>query len=139
MHHPKTVAQLARLAAWLLISAALTACSLVGGNNRQLGGQTVLEGEVVLICSDTCASRGQCGESLDRGRFVFAHQAGPAVSEHDTALPAGTRATVLEPPRQVLLEQISNGQQLPPIYFYHVALVDPAQQGWVAGWCVATP
>lgn len=136
MQHPRKLRQLTRFFFWLLAAASLTACSLLA--ERQFGDQTALEGEVVITCSEACANRTQCGDSVDRGRYVFAGQAGPAVSEHDTILPVDTRATLLEPARQVTLEQVADGERL-QIFFYHVALTDDTQQGWVAGWCVATP
>lgn len=121
--------------ALLLFSLTLlAACGLLA--DPQFGANTPLEGEVVVTCSPACANRGQCGDSLDRGRFVFASQNGPVVSDHDIILPVDARATVLEPPRQETLEQVGDGQRL-QIFFYHVQLVDQTQSGWVAGWCIA--
>lgn len=118
----------------LLSLVVLTACSVF--NRRQFGNEVVLEGSGVVTCSGECAARGQCGESVDRGTFVFAGVDTPRVADHNGLLPVDTAVTILET-RSVNLQSVSDTTQQFPLNFYNVILEDQTRSGWVAGWCIA--
>ncbi len=118
------------------VSLFLSACTAL--QQRTLGANQPLEGSVIITCSEACASRGQCGESTDRGPFVFAASDAPRVEAHDTLLPPESQAVVIEPARETRVALVATGEEF-PVFFYHVTLADQTKTGWVAGWCVAAP
>ncbi|GAB4272780.1 MAG: hypothetical protein Kow0080_19540 [Candidatus Promineifilaceae bacterium] len=136
---PKKTWQHIWLRSFLLVTAVslfLSACGAL--KQRTLGANQPLEGNVIITCSEACASRGQCGQSTDRGPFVFAASDTPRVEAHDTLLPPETEAVIIEPARETRVALVATNEEF-PVFFYHVILADQTKTGWVAGWCVAAP
>ncbi|MFW6062917.1 MAG: hypothetical protein ACOC9V_01975 [Chloroflexota bacterium] len=133
--------QLMLLVSFVIIISLIAACG--GGNDDappdgQVGDVTPAGG-TALTCSQECADRGQCGESVDRGTVVLLNLEQPAVlaDEHDLAVPAATAVNVVEERLVTVLETATGSEFEVP--FYRVSIPDRNVEAWVAGWCVINP
>ena len=119
----------------------LTACSLINRDvapQQTLGHEVRLEGEGVLVCSQACQERGQCGTTTaDSQTVILGGLVEPRTGPHDTFLPAQDRV-IINSVVPFTLRQIQDLSEL-SINFYNVTSPATGQSGWVAGWCVAQP
>lgn len=134
----------------LLVFAHLfVACGILGGGNGdgqqeeaypapEVGSELPVAGPT-LTCSQECADRGQCGETVDRGRVVLLSAGEPGVSppDFDLAVADGAAVSVLET-RPVNVQEIGSGFEF-SVDFYRVLVQDRNVEGWVAGWCILNP
>lgn len=124
------------LIALLFALLALTAgCSLIGGDgggNLTLGTEAVLLDQGVLVCSQVCLDRGQCG-TADTGPMVLLSSARPVVTGHDIASAVDTQVAILQQQMETVVEISTNREFEVPYYLVDVPGRGPA---WVAGWCV---
>lgn len=121
----------------LFFVMALVAC---GGDDEATdpgsGVGNVPAGQPVLVCSQECRDRGQCGQTNDGTPTVLLNLEGPAVApeEHDLAIAADTGVEVREVRTQTVVEQASgNGI---PVNFYRVFIPERNTEGWTAAWCI---
>lgn len=122
----------------ILVMLILTACSLLNRDTSTaiLGHDTRLEGNAVLVCSQSCQERSQCGTTTDQGTVILGGLFQPQTGPHDVFFPAKTPVTINNVVPYVL-RQVSDQQEF-SINFYNVVAQD-GKAGWVAGWCVAAP
>ncbi|MFQ5437008.1 MAG: hypothetical protein ACE5FD_19290 [Anaerolineae bacterium] len=121
-----------------LVLIILTACNRI---NQQptLGSQTTFppQTEAILTCSQECAARSQCGDTVEQGTVVMGSGGGPATRFHELIFPAESRVTINGSDVRTL-EPLIGGDQF-ELTFYHVTVIDSGKSGWIAGWCVAAP
>jgi hypothetical protein len=118
-----------------VICALLLAACGATANEEDLQPQVASEARL-LICSDECARRGQCGQNEAREWVVLGHTDSPHTDNHNVLFPANQEVFAFQmQERQV--ETIQSGEQF-QLRFYHVALPDQTKAGWIAGWCVST-
>jgi hypothetical protein len=113
-----------------------TACSLLNRENEP-DSAAATEGapQIFLVCSEACASRGQCGETNNgRDQVILGHPDRPAVSDHQLVFGHETAVASINT-REETLQIVSTGQQFNHT-FYLVTRLDDGRSGWVAGWCV---
>jgi hypothetical protein len=122
-----------RLLCTTVILLSVTACSLLRRDGvSDLGSDTSLSGEAVLVCSRDCSDRGQCGVA-ESGTMVLLSSAGPATTGHNMAITDGTPVTIIvEEQREVV--RVATGE-LELASFYQVNIPERGP-GWAAGWCV---
>lgn len=116
----------------VFLVAGLTACF---GGKQVLGHTSPLAGEAVLTCSQECADRAQCGESIDRGQVVLMSPFGPATQGHTMAVPVDTTVQIVDRREEATVVVRSN--ELATVLFYRVTMPDRPEPGWVAGWCLS--
>lgn len=100
--------------------------------------------QVILVCSEECAERGQCGTSQGEieAPVVLGGRNGPVVEpqQHDAAFLAGTSAELKESAEVTLVED--GGREFKQT-FSRIEFVNPmgdiAESGWVADWCIERP
>lgn len=112
----------------------MNGCSILGrGDNAPTSGnEGAMAGEALLICSQECADRGQCGSS-EAGQMVLLSNAGPATEGHNVAVPANSGVSIERQEARTVVQVSSEEQfQMP---FYLVNIPDRGQ-AWVAGWCI---
>ena len=74
---------------------SVTACSLLRRDGvSNLGSDTLLSGEALLVCSRDCSDRGQCG-TAEAGTMVLLSSAGPATTGHNMSITDGTPVTFI--------------------------------------------
>lgn len=133
--------ELMLLVSFVIIISLIAACG--GGNDDAPPddgvGDVAPAGGTALTCSQECADRAQCGESVDRGTVVLLNLEQPAVlaDEHDLAVPAATAVNVVEERLVTVLETATGSEFEVP--FYRVFVPDRNVEAWVAGWCVINP
>jgi hypothetical protein len=112
----------------------MSACSILGrGDSAPISGnEGALAGEALLICSQECADRGQCGSS-EAGQMVLLNNAGPATEGHDMAVPENSGVSIERQEARTIV-QVSTEEQF-QMPFYLVNIPDRGQ-AWVAGWCI---
>lgn len=115
------------------ILLSLTACSLLG-SGPALGDTADLQGQAVVTCSTSCATRGQCGSAPDGSQVVLGGQAGPAVEGHDLRFTADTTVPIYDSSIQ-RVRTITTQEEF-DLRFYLIQREDGVT-GWVAGWCLA--
>jgi hypothetical protein len=118
---------------------ALTACSLINrdaGPTATLGHTTELTAAGVLVCSQPCAERGQCGDAVEGGEVILGGRGQPLTTQHDVFFPADVQVDILQRVPYTL-RPLSEGDNF-NLNFYNIA-VPGGEQGWVAGWCLAAP
>jgi hypothetical protein len=125
------------LTIFLLVAFILTACIFAGDDGPTLGDTTALTGNGVLVCSEACAARGQCGTTTERGDVVLASTIAPSTRGHDLAASAGTPVVINAMVSEPVLSS-TTGQEFSANY-YQVTLPDRPLPAWVAGWCLAAP
>ncbi|MFQ5400805.1 MAG: hypothetical protein ACE5E7_14565 [Anaerolineae bacterium] len=129
--------------AHLLLAAVLLTLTACGLMNSALtpGDQVILEpqSEAVLVCSQECADRGQCGTMAGGRKVVFGSMGGPATNNHELFFFADSPATINGSDTRTV-ETIITGERT-ELIFYHVTVATQEQfeAGWIAGWCVAAP
>jgi hypothetical protein len=117
-----------------LLLGLLVAC---GRGEPLLGNQAQIEGNGRLLCSQSCAERGQCGYNENQQEVVLGHSASPATQNHNQLFQTNQIVTVnFSEDRQV--EPVIAGEPF-TLRFYYITDGDGLQAGWVAGWCIATP
>jgi len=94
-----------------------------------------------VVCSETCAARGQCGTLPDDRRVVLANENGPAVSLHDRLFSDDALVTITELNWRELAAA-RNGSPISPVTpfphtFYLVNGED--KTAWVSEWCLEKP
>lgn len=117
----------------------LTACSLINrdtGPTSTLGHTTTLTEAGVLVCSQPCAERGQCGSRVDGGQVILGGRGQPLTTQHEVFFPADTRVDILQM-APYTVRSLTEGDPF-TLNFYNIA-VPGGEQGWVAGWCLAAP
>ena len=123
---------LAAIAAILLL--ILVACS--GAGEPVFGNEQLLAGDAVVVCSQACAERGQCGERLEEGgEVVLASETGPATTGHSFVLPDQATVAIVEARAEQVVQ--TSDQVTFPLNFYYVTEQASGSSGWVAGWCIA--
>lgn len=90
--------------------------------------------QVVVVCSEACASRGQCGEAADGRRLVFGHPDRPEVRGHQLVFEHETAVFFINT-REETLQLVSTGEPFNQT-FYLVTRPQDQRSGWVAGWCI---
>lgn len=123
---------LASLMVWLLV-----AC---GGDEGV--PQFAVDEQVQAVCTEQCASHGQCGMLEGDVRAILAMEAGPAVTLHDRFFVEGGLVTVLELSQRELIAASGGapliGVATPyPHTFYRVN--GEGKVAWVSEWCLARP
>ena len=124
---------------WLTLAMTIfSACSLFN-RNPALGHEVEFQPQTqaTISCNITCSEYGQCGTTPEGVQMVLGGQNGPLVENHDRLFPAGTAVTVLSSNLQTIETVIDNRQS--QLRFYSIQLQDGRPDGWVAGWCLATP
>lgn len=126
-----------RLVALLILFALLGGCVFGGGGNGEprLGHTRVLRDSGTLVCSQACASRGQCGRTAEQTEVVLLHSIWPATRDHDMAIPANTPVVITNVVTQTMTA-VNDTTQVFPLYYYNVSVLDGSRAGWAAGWCV---
>jgi hypothetical protein len=119
---------------FLLFSTILTACVLGRDDEPELGDTVNLTGNGVLVCSQACAARGQCGATAELGDVVLASTVAPATRGHDVAAPGGTLVAINTMVSEPILAGASGQESV--TNYYQVILPDRAFPAWVAGWCI---
>ncbi len=112
----------------------LSACSILGRGDSgpTSGNEGALAGEALLVCSQECSDRGQCGSS-EAGQMVLLSNVGPATEGHNLAVPANSGVSIERQEARTVV-QISTEEQF-QMPFYLVNVPDRGQ-AWVAGWCI---
>ncbi len=90
----------------------------------------------MLLCSQACQERGQCGTIANQSTVVLGGIFQAQTSSHDVFFPTATRVAINNV-TPFWVRQLVDGQQF-SINFYNVTAPD-GKSGWVAGWCVAAP
>jgi hypothetical protein len=121
------------------ILLSMSGCSILQGDGvSTLGTESVLADEALLVCSNDCADRGQCGMG-DQEEMVLLSSAGPATVGHDMAIPNGAMVTINHEEKRTVIQAATD--QSSEVSFYQVDIPEqgdiPARGlGWAAGWCV---
>ena len=116
--------------ALLMIIASCRGQGSQSGENQILGSEQRLSGQAILLCSQDCLDRAQCGLT-EQVETVLLSSFGPATTGHDMAFPAGV---VIDHQEMQPVIQVSD-QSSSRVPFYFVNVPDLGM-GWVAGWCV---
>jgi hypothetical protein len=124
------------VSALLIVLSFLAASCGGGGNggdeNLVLGSDQTLSGQAVLVCSQGCLDRAQCGLS-DQVETVLLNSTGAATRNHDIAIPAGTVVNVDHQEMHPVVQVSDQASGRVPFYLVEMPEVG---FGWVAGWCV---
>jgi hypothetical protein len=117
-----------------LLCLLLVACgspSDEAAETQQVGTQRL------LVCTDECRQRGQCGQNQNQEWVVLGHNEFPHTSGHNISFPDNQEVGIA----QTQMRQLRTiaGQQLLTANFYYVTLLDGSRAGWVAEWCVVLP
>lgn len=109
---------------------------LIGCRRDSGPDEAELEGvpQIVVVCSEVCADRGQCGEAADGRRLVFGHPDRPEVRGHQMIFEHETAVFFINT-REETLQVLATGEQFNHT-FYLVTRPEDRRSGWVAGWCV---
>jgi hypothetical protein len=111
----------------------LVSCSSGDEVTLVLGNEVTLAGDAVLVCSESCLQRGQCGQT-EESWVVVLSSAGPATTDHDRTLAVDSGVTIAQN-QMALVENVSGPSTPWREAFYQVAT--PGQEpAWVAGWCI---
>ncbi len=98
------------------------------------GAALVAGQQASLVCSQSCADRGQCGYLLNNSQpVILAYSEGPALENPQMIFPADTVLPLLGVKDVLLQVAATNEQFTHPFYF--IQRSDGAA-GWIAGWCV---
>jgi hypothetical protein len=121
----------------LLAAYLLTACALLRGDAEPvLGDVTTLTGSAILVCSQACADRGQCGTTAELGEVVLGSTFAPSTRQHDIAAPVGSLATITSMQSEPMI-QSATGQEF-AVNYYYLTIANKPFPAWVAGWCVTS-
>jgi hypothetical protein len=90
--------------------------------------------QIMVVCNEACASRGQCGQAADGRLLVLGHPDRPVVREHGMIFEHET-AVFFVNTREETLQVVSTTEQFSHT-FYLVTRPEDRRSGWVAGWCV---
>ena len=128
----------------LLLTLAVSACG--GGEEAQpeaaepgqTTGDTALPApgeQARLRCGESCASHGNCGNTLNQGLYVLLDRDRPvaAAGQHDMAVPAETVVTVREIRPQTVVSP--SGEERAQ-NFFRVLVPERNEEAWVANWCL---
>ncbi|MFO7682259.1 MAG: hypothetical protein R6X34_19645 [Chloroflexota bacterium] len=111
-------------------------CSLLNPDSNETApaeGEAPPAQQAMLVCSDECAARGQCGHLVSNDQpVILGHPERPAVQEHQLTFPSDTPLPVLGI-RDEIVQSVTTSEQFSHP-FYLVQRAD-SQTGWVAGWC----
>ncbi|MEZ4515817.1 MAG: hypothetical protein R3C44_02905 [Chloroflexota bacterium] len=126
-----------RLWLLLLIVLAMAACRSQTPTLPAVGEQAV------LVCSEECAARGQCGTVNNSDIVVLANEGGPAVKFQDRYFSTGTLVTLAEvSEREVIAARDGaplTGSATPFPHSFFLAQDEGGKSAWVSSWCVARP
>lgn len=122
-------------ALFIVLSFLIASCG-GGGNgadgNLVLGNDQTLSGQAVLVCSQECLDRAQCGLS-EQVETVLLNSTGAATTNHNMAIPAGTAVNVDHQEMHPVVQVSDQTSARVPFYLVEMPEVG---FGWVAGWCV---
>lgn len=118
--------------ALLMIIASCRGQESQSGENQILGSEQTLSGQAILLCSQDCLDRAQCGLT-EQVETVLLSSFGPATTGHDMAFPAGTGVVIDHQEMQPVIQVSDQSSSRVPFYFVNVPDLG---MGWVAGWCV---
>ncbi len=131
-------------ALWIILILAVIGVAfaawryLTGGSDPPAGEQ------VIMVCSNDCAERGQCGTTTGEPDIlvVLGGKDSPVVEpeQHDIFFPAGASVEIKESMQVTLQEQ--DGRQFDQTFSrveFRNPIGDIAEIGWVAEWCVERP
>lgn len=90
--------------------------------------------QISLICSEACASHGQCGEAADGRRFILGHPDRPAVRDHQMIFAEETAVLFINT-REEKVRVLTTGEEFDHTFFL-VTRPDDRRSGWVPRWCV---
>jgi hypothetical protein len=113
----------------------LVAC----GNNAPLAAGE----QVVLVCSEECAARGQCGSLSDGTKAILGQDSGPIIRGHNRFFIEGAVVNIDETTNRDLVSAV-NGvpvfEAIPFTHtFYRVTQPELLKTAWVSGWCIVRP
>lgn len=120
------------LLALLLIIESCRSQETQSGGNQMLGSEQTLSGQAILLCSQDCLDRAQCGLA-EQVETVLLSSFGPATTGHNMAFPAGTAVVIDHQEMQPVIQVSDQSSSRVPFYLVNVPEVG---MGWVAGWCV---
>lgn len=137
-HAGRAPAPAVSLFLWVCLAAILmfilVGCSvvnLIGGDDAPT--DDLLQESSILICSQECSQRGQCGINEDGDEMVLLSESAPGVVDHDVAAISGTPVSVTQQ-TELTVVQVQDGSRIQtPFYLVEVP---GARLGWVAGWCL---
>ena len=118
--------------ALLMIIASCRGQESQSGENQILGSEQTLSGQAILLCSQDCLDRAQCGLT-EQVETVLLSSFGPATTGHDMVFPAGTGVVIDHQEMQPVIQVSDQSSSRVPFYFVNVPDLG---MGWVAGWCV---
>ena len=125
-----------------LVFAAVLALALYLAACRGDAVPLAVDEAAVIVCTDECAERGQCGVLLDDRRAVLANEGRPAVVDHNRFFLDETPVNIREVSDRQL---IAARDRVPltvestpfPHLFYRVE--GEGKNAWVSEWCIARP
>jgi hypothetical protein len=112
----------------------LVAC---GASSDEAAETQPVDTQRLLVCTDECRQRGQCGQNQNQEWVVLGHNESPQTSGHNVLFPNNQEVGIAQ--TQMRQVRTSAGQQLMTANFYYVTLLDGSRAGWVAEWCVVLP
>ena len=118
-------------AGMLLVSNACSVLKIIRDEQPESDFSNVKE--AIVVCSDECHDRGQCGLDEEGREFVLMGLASPTLEGHEKAVPANSPVTIVGKEIQPIIE-VSSSDSV-EMSFYSVILPD-STQGWVADWCI---
>jgi ABC-type Fe3+-hydroxamate transport system substrate-binding protein len=138
--HASSLPRTTTLLLLLLLLLALTGCGLLRGESQPASSADTplpVGSTAWLVCSPTCATQAQCGTITGtNNRVVLLNREQAATATHNLALEANQAVTVTQVSSEQMVRQADTAQ-LSMLNFYRVRN-NAQQEGWVAGWCLAT-
>ena len=105
-----------------------------GSDATPIGDGSAPQQQAILVCSEECAARGQCGKTVAGNEpVILGHPDRPAVQEHQMTFQADYTVPIVGTAEE-LVQVVSTGEQFQQTFF--LLQRSDGRTGWVAGWCV---